>query len=110
METAFFTKALYVQEIINSEVNTFRYIDKEEQIMCIIYYINYIFGYNIDYDMPKYTDFITKVVDNCFEIIENVSIKNNHNSTMTYIDEKLGFETFEMIKSVIKDFYEYFNN
>jgi hypothetical protein len=94
---------------IENEIDNFIYVDIEEQIYGIIYYINLYFDYRLDIDAPEHTQFITILVDNCYNAIESLyypTIQNGE-SEMSYIKELFEAKTITMITSIIKDYYEY---
>ena len=102
------TEADNVLLFIENEIDNFIYIDTENQIEVIIYYVNLYYDYNIDIDDPIHTEFISKIIDNCYLAY------NQHNyppfekgeSEMSYIQELFEVQSISMITSVIKDFRE----
>lgn len=94
---------------IENEIENFIYVDTEEQIYGIIYYVNLYFDYKLDIDTLEHTKFITIVVDNCYDALDSLyypTIQKGE-SEMSYIKELFEVQTITMISSVIKDFYEY---
>ncbi len=117
MNNNIFSKACEIYSIIDDDVNTFKYIDVDNQIDGIIYYVTkYIFNNetnnwnnNLNNDL-NIDNFIKKIYENCHYVYKNIDYPyDKGESEMIYIEERLEAQTFEMIQSVIKDFYEYFN-
>lgn len=96
---------------IECEIDNFTYVDKEDQMYGIVYYVNLYYDYRIDIDAPEHTEFITNVVDNCYDALNKLEFPRIEvgESEMSYIQELFEAQTIAMIKSVIKDFREYIN-
>lgn len=108
MENTIFNKACQVSYFIEKEVDTFNYIDLEEKIDGIIYYVNFVLDYNIDIADLNHFDFFEITYDNCYKTAQTFKYPYDEGEpTISQLDEKLEALTFVMIQSVVKDFIEY---
>ncbi len=108
MENTIFNKACTVSYIIEQEVDTFNYIDLEEKIDGIIYYVNSVLDYNIDMADSRHYDFFENTYYNCYNTAQTFKYPYDEGEpTISQLDEKLEALTFVMIQSVVKDFIEY---
>ncbi len=103
-----FFKACEIFEIIEKEVDTFKYMEIDDQIEGILYYVN---TYTIDINNIDETideTFIEQIYENCYNAYNNVTYPfMKGESELSYIEELREVQTLKMIESVIKDFYEY---
>jgi hypothetical protein len=108
MNDIIFCKACEIYNIIESEINTFKYMEINDQIEGIIYYVN-TYAKDIITDETIDDTFIEQIFENCHNAYNNVNYPYMQGeSELSYIEELREAETFSMIESVIKDLYEYY--
>jgi hypothetical protein len=113
MNDIIFSKACEIFQLIENEVNTFKYMELDDQIEGIIYYVNMNMNQNNDDNIMDYDiideDFINKIYENCYNTYNNVNYQHmKGESEMIYIEELRETQTFAMLQTVIKDLYEYY--
>ncbi len=113
MNDIIFSKACEIFQLIENEVNTFKYMELDDQIEGIIYYVNMNMNQNNDDNIMDYDiideDFINKIYENCYNTYNNVNYQYmKGESEMIYIEELRETQTFAMLQTVIKDLYEYY--
>jgi hypothetical protein len=116
MNDIIFCKACEIYNIIESEINTFKYMEINDQIEGIIYYVtsymsNLSYMSNMSNNINEKIDdkFIEQIFKNCHNAYNNVNYPYMQGeSEWSYIEELREAETFSMIESVIKDLYEYY--
>jgi hypothetical protein len=112
MKDIIFSKACEIFEIIENEINTFKYMEIDDQIEGIIFYVNiYMNDMNdiINIDKNINETFIEKIYENCHNAYMNINYPYMQGeSELSYIEELREAQTFSMLESVIKDLYEYY--
>jgi hypothetical protein len=107
MNDIIFSKACNIFNIIENEINTFKYMEINDQIEGIIYYVNNIVNDNFDETLDE--EIVKKIYENCHIAYQNVNYPfMKGESELSYLEELREAQTFKMIESVIKDLYEYY--
>jgi hypothetical protein len=110
MNDDIFCKACEIFQLIENDVYTFKYMEIDDQIEGIIYYVNTYVNDNSGNDNYIDIDYcINKIYENCYNAYNNVNYPfMKGESELSYIEELRESQTFAMIESVIKDLYEYY--
>jgi hypothetical protein len=109
MNDDIFCKACEIFQLIENDVYTFKYMEIDDQIEGIIYYVNTYAIEIINIDKTIDDTFIEQIYQNCHNAYMDVNYPYiQGESELSYIEELRETQTFKMIESVIKDLYEYY--